>query len=208
VGAAARKSRLNEGGRLAVPLRGSLVELEPLRADHAEELWEAGQDPRIWEWLAPLGSDRAMFERWLAASLEDTEADREGVFATRRLADGAVVGSTRFLSVRRFDRVVEIGWTWLNPGAWAGGFNIEAKLLMLGHAFDVLDCLRVEFKTDSRNARSRGALAALPAEFEGILRKHKITPGVGVRDSAYYSVLDEEWPGVRAGLQARLRRLA
>lgn len=199
------KRSLNEGGCLAVPLRGSLIELEPLRADHADELWVAAQDPRIWEWLAPLGSDRELFDSWFSTSLEDSEADREGVFATRRLSDGVVVGTSRYLNMRRHDRVVEIGWTWLEPGAWRGGFNIEAKLLMLGHAVEDLDCLRVELKTDARNERSRGAMAALPARLEGVMRKHMIVPGVGVRDSAYYSVIDEEWPQVKANLESRLR---
>jgi len=94
----------------------------------------------------------------------------EGVFATRRRGSGEIVGSSRYLNVRSADRVVEIGWTWLNPSAWRSGINVEAKLLMLGHAFDDLDCLRVELKTDARNVRSRAAMAALPAQFEGILR--------------------------------------
>jgi RimJ/RimL family protein N-acetyltransferase len=192
-------------GRLAVPLQGSIVSLEPLEERHAGELWEAAQDPRIWDWLAPLGSDRDLFEGWLRLALEATREDREGVFATRERASGAVVGSTRFLNVRRPDRVVEIGWTWLNPRAWRSGVNVEAKLLMMTHAFEGLGCLRVELKTDARNERSRGAMAALPAQFEGVLRNHMIVPGVGVRDSAYYSVIDAEWPDVRANLERRLR---
>jgi len=100
--------------------------------------------------------------------------------------------------------VVEIGWTWLNPSAWRSGANVEAKLLMMRHAFETLGCVRVEFKTDARNERSRAALAALPARFEGILRNHMIVPDVGRRDSAYYSVIDSEWPEVRANLERRL----
>lgn len=93
---------------------------------------------------------------------------------------------------------------WLNPEAWRTGINVEAKLLMLGHAFETLECVRVELKTDARNERSRAAMAALPAQFEGVLRKHMIVPDVGVRDSAYFSVIDEEWPEVRANLERRL----
>jgi N-acetyltransferase len=191
-------------GRLAVPLRGSLVELEPLEARHREELWVAAQDPRIWEWLARLGSDRELFDYWFRLSLEATAADEEGVFAIRRSGNGEVVGSSRFLNVRRPDRVAEIGWTWFNPSAWRSGVNVETKLLMLGHAFEGLDCVRVELKTDARNERSRNAIAAIPAQFEGILRKHMIVPDVGQRDSSYYSVIDEEWPSVRANLERRL----
>jgi RimJ/RimL family protein N-acetyltransferase len=189
---------------LAIELAGSLVVLEPLAERHREELWEAAQDERIWEWLAHLGEDREVFDRWFQLSLEATAEDREGVFAIRRRADDAVVGSSRFMAVRRSDRVVEIGWTWFNPSAWRSGVNLETKLLMLGYAFDTLDCVRVELKTDARNERSRKAIAALPAQFEGVLRKHMIVPDVGQRDSAYYSVIDDEWPGVRANLKRRL----
>jgi N-acetyltransferase len=191
---------------LTACLEGPLVILEPLEERHREELWEAAQDPRIWEWLAHLGEDRGLFDGWFDISLEVTAEDREGVFAIRRRADGAVVGSSRFMAVRRSDRVVEIGWTWFNPSAWRTGVNLETKLLMLGYAFDQLDCVRVELKTDARNERSRNAIAALPAQFEGVFRKHMIVPDVGQRDSAYYSVVDEEWPQVRANLERRLGR--
>lgn len=189
---------------LAPRLEGSLVVLEPLEERHREELWKAAQDPRIWEWLANLGADRDFFDRWMALSLEATAEEREGVFAIRRSGDGAVVGSSRFMAVRRPDRVVEIGWTWFNPSAWRSGVNLETKLLMLRHAFENLGCVRVELKTDARNKRSRAAIAALPAQFEGVLRKHMIVPTVGQRDSAYYSVIDEEWPAVRGNLERRL----
>jgi RimJ/RimL family protein N-acetyltransferase len=139
-------------------------------------------------------------------SLGTTAEDREGVFAIRRRADGAVVGSSRFMAVRRPDRVIEIGWTWFNPSAWRTGVNLETKLLMLGYAFEGLGCVRVELKTDARNERSRKAIAALPAQFEGVFRKHMIVPDVGQRDSAYYSVIDDEWPRVRANLERRLGR--
>jgi N-acetyltransferase len=192
--------------KLAVTLKGALVVLEPIEPRHREELWGAAQDPRIWKWLAGLGGDRGLFERWFETSLEATVEDREGVFAIRRRSDDGVVGSSRFMAVRRPDRAVEIGWTWFNPSAWRTGVNLETKLLMLGHAFEGMACVRVELKTDARNERSREAIAALPAQFEGVLRKHMIVPTVGQRDSAYYSVLDEEWPGVRANLERRLGR--
>lgn len=185
-------------------LEGSVIVLEPLREEHAEALWQAAQAPEVWDWLARIGGSREYFDGWMAMALEESEAGREGPFATRDKRSGEVVGSTRFMSVRPVDRVVEIGWTWLNPSAWRSGANVEAKLLMLEHAFEALGCVRVEFKTDARNERARAALAAIPAHFEGVLRKHLTMPDVGVRDSAYYSVIDDEWPEVRANLQRRL----
>lgn len=190
---------------LTTRLEGSIVTLEPLRAEHAGELWEAAQAPEIWAWLANL-NERQRFDRWLVPSLEAAEEGREGPFATRLNANGLLVGSSRFLNVRPADRVVEIGWTWLHPRAWRSGANVEAKLLMMRHAFETLGCARVEFKTDARNERSRSALAALPARFEGILRNHMIVPDVGQRDSAYFSVIDSEWPAVRRNLERRLGR--
>ena len=189
---------------LMTPLSGQIVELEPLSGEHAEELWKAAQAPEIWAWLAHLGESREMFDGWLKMSLDSAREGSEGPFATRRRSSGELVGSTRYLNVRPHDRVVEIGWTWLNPSAWRSGANVEAKLLMLEHAFEELGCVRVEFKTDARNERSRAALAAIPAQFEGILRNHMIVPDVGQRDSAYFSVIDAEWPDVRANLRRRL----
>ena len=191
---------------LAIRLEGSLVVLEPLEEAHAEGLWRAAQAPEIWQWLWNAGASRERFDKWFELTIEASAEGREGAFATRDRRSGEVVGSSRYLNVRPPDRVVEIGWTWLNPAAWRSGVNVEQKLLMLGHAFDDLGCVRVEFKTDARNERSRAAIAAIPAQFEGILRKHMTVPDVGVRDSAYFSVIDEEWPEVRVNLERRFLR--
>jgi RimJ/RimL family protein N-acetyltransferase len=188
---------------LTARLEGSIVTLEPLREEHAEELWEAAQPPEIWAWLANL-NERERFDPWMQLTLEAAQAGREGPFTTRDAGTGKAIGSSRYLNVRPADRVVEIGWTWLHPSAWRSGANVEAKLLMMRHAFETLGCVRVEFKTDARNERSRTALAALPAQFEGILRNHMIVPDVGRRDSAYFSVIDSEWPEVRENLERRL----
>ncbi len=118
--------------------------------------------------------------------------------------DGELVGHTSYLNAREDDRVVEIGNTWLNPRAWGTGANTEAKLLLLQHAFEDEGFLRVEFKTDAANDRSRAALAALPAEFEGVFRKHMLVRGGERRDSAWYAVIDDDWPAVKANLQRRL----
>jgi RimJ/RimL family protein N-acetyltransferase len=188
---------------LTTRLEGSIVVLEPLTEENAEELRGPAQAAEIWAWLPDL-SRRERFDRWLELTLEAAEAGTEGPFLTRERASGRAVGSSRYLNVRRQDRALEIGWTWLEPKAWRTGANVEAKLLMLEHAFATLDCVRVEFKTDARNERSRAALGALPAKFEGVLRKHMILPDVGQRDSAYFSVIDSEWPGVRDNLRRRL----
>jgi RimJ/RimL family protein N-acetyltransferase len=188
---------------LTTRLEGSIVTLEPLREEHTEELWEAAQAPEVWSWLVHLNV-RERFDLWMRLTLEAADEGREGPFTTRFRDTGKAIGSTRFLAVRPADRVVEIGWTWLHPSAWRSGANVEAKLLMMRHAFETLGCVRVEFKTDARNERSRAALAALPAQFEGILRNHMIVPDVGQRDSAYFSVIDSEWPDVRANLERRL----
>jgi RimJ/RimL family protein N-acetyltransferase len=186
-------------------LEGSIVVLEPFGEEHVDELWEAAQAPEIWTWLAHV-NERETFDKWIELSREAVGSGHEGVFATRQVSSGRIVGSSRYLNVRPADRVVEIGWTWLNPSVWRSGANVEAKLLMMRHAFETLECVRVEFKTDARNERSRAALSALPAKFEGVLRNHMTVPDVGLRDSAYFSVIDSEWPAVKANLERRLAR--
>ncbi|HXS45757.1 MAG TPA: GNAT family N-acetyltransferase [Solirubrobacteraceae bacterium] len=188
---------------LWVALEGELVALEPLRHDHADQLFDASRDPEIWRWLPIAAPTREELEVWVAQSVAEGEAGREAPYATVWRRSGRAVGSTRYLTLRPEHRGLEIGWTWLQSAAWQTGANVEAKLLMLEHAFEHLGCQRVEFKTDGRNARSRAALAALPAEFEGVLRRHMDMP-YGPRDSAYYSVVGEEWPAVRARLEERL----
>src|SRR5882757_2861403 len=196
-------------GSLTATLEGRLVTLEPFAEEHRDGLWEAAQADEIWEWLATLNQSREIFDDWFDLTLAsdaagESDPSETGAFAVRRRADGSLVGSSRYLAVRRPDRVVEIGWTWFNPSVWRTGVNVETKLLMFTRAFEELGCVRVELKTDARNERSRRAMAALPAQFEGIMRKHMIVPFVGQRDSAYFSVIDDEWPTVRAALQARL----
>ncbi len=188
----------------APTLHGRRVRLEPLAPAHADGLWAASRDPRTWTWLSiEQPSTRAELDAFLAAALGAAAAGTEIPFAT--LADGRVVGSTRFLALRPEHGSVEIGWTWLDPAVWATGVNVEAKLLMLGHAFDVWGCRRVELKTDARNDRSRGAMEAMGARFEGVHRNHMLVRGGENRDSAWYSILDDEWPAVERRLRARLR---
>jgi N-acetyltransferase len=189
------------------PLKGSIVTLEPISADHRDGLRAASREDETWTWLGRdvPGSDEA-FSRWFDERLEASQAREEWCFVTRSIEGGRPIGSSSYLHVRVEHDGLEIGWTWLHPSAWRTGANVEAKLLMLTEAFDELACMRVEFKTDARNDRSRAALEALPAMFEGVFRQHMLIPGVGRRDSAYYSIVDSEWPEVRANLEWRLAR--
>jgi RimJ/RimL family protein N-acetyltransferase len=189
---------------LAQRLEGTRIVLEPLEAKHEDGLWEAAQDPRIWAWMSVLAAEsHEAFHAWFEEALAARRSGEAVPFATLDASSGAPVGSTRYLAVRPEHRVVEIGWTWIAPTHWSGGANVEAKYLMLRHAFE-LGFLRVEFKTDALNERSRGALAALPAEFEGIHRRHMLVRGGERRDSAWYAVIDEDWPQVRSALERRL----
>jgi len=188
---------------LTTRLEGRHVVLEPLEARHEEALFAAGQDDEVWRWLTGTAPTREQFATWFASALAAAEAGTEGPFATIDAASGLALGSSRYLAIRPAHRGLEIGWTWLARPAWQTGANIEAKLLMLEHAFERLGCVRVEFKTDAHNERSRAALGALPAQFEGIHRHHMIQP-YGMRDSAYFSVIADEWPAVRENLERRL----
>jgi RimJ/RimL family protein N-acetyltransferase len=191
---------------LARRLEGRIVVLEPLSPEHEAGLWAAGSDPEVWRWLPwNGGASEETFHEWMAEALERTASGLDCAFAVLSAEDSRALGSTRYLALRPEHKGVEIGWTWLGPAAWRTGANAEAKLLLLRHAFEDLGCMRVEFKTDARNERARGALEALPARFEGVFRKHMLVRGGVVRDSAYYAVTDEEWPAVRANLERRLR---
>ena len=186
-------------------LDGRLVVLEPVEPRHEEPLWEAAQDPEIWRLTSlDVGAGRDVFDAWWRQLRESFGAGHEVPFATVDRASGRVVGSTRFLTLRPEDAGVEIGHTWLRSELWRTGANVEAKLLMLEHAFDRCGCMRVEFKTDERNERSRRAMEALPAQFEGVFRKHMFVLGGEIRSSAYYSIVDDEWLAVRANLERRL----
>jgi RimJ/RimL family protein N-acetyltransferase len=186
-------------------LEGRVVRLEPLARRHEQGLFVAAQDERIWRWMPyDASASPETFHAWLEDALAASESGTEAAFATVDAGTGEPAGSTRYLALRPEHRVLEIGWTWLAPAYWQTGANVEAKMLMLEHAFEDLGCLRVEFKTDSRNERSRAALAALPARFEGIFRKHMLVRGGQRRDSAYYSIIDDEWPAVRENLMRRI----
>ena len=179
---------------LAPRLQGRIVVLEPLAEEHVPGLREAAADERAWRWMVTTD-----FDVWLGYTLA---SDVMYPFAVLR--DGRVIGSTSYLSLVPEHRRVEIGNTWLTPAEWGTGANTEAKYLLLRHAFEELGFRRVEFKTDAKNERARAALAAIPSEFEGIHRKHMVVRGEERRDSAWYAVIDDDWPEVKAALERRI----
>lgn len=191
-----------------VELRGQRVRLEPLSTTHLAGLTAAGRDPRIWRWMPLDGSSPAGMAAIVEAALAAAEAGTEVPFVTIEQATDRVVGSTRYLALAPAHLRLEVGWTWLDPAFQRTAINTEAKLLGLSNAFDTLGLRRVELKTDALNEQSRTAILGIGAQFEGIFRKHMVMPGGRARDSAYYSVIDTEWPSVKAGLQARLDRYA
>ncbi len=189
-----------------VTLEGRRVRLEPLAAHHLDDLTDVGLDAAIWAWTIARPTDRDGLRAWLELALANAAAGTEVPFATIDLASGRAVGSTRFLSIVPEHWRLEIGWTWVGTAFQRTGANREAKLLQLAHAFEDLRANRVEFKTDSRNERSRAALLGIGATFEGIFRNHMLMPSGPLRHSACYAVVVEEWPAVRARLEALLDR--
>ena len=182
------------------PLVGRIVRAEPIEERHREGLREAAErDPQIHRYtnLYTFG-----FDRWFDLALENAN---EVPFVVH--VDGRPVGSSRYLNVEPFHKRLEIGWTWLERAAWGTGANIETKYLLMRNAFDGWGAMRVEFKTDARNLRVRGALLGVGASFDGIFRKHMILPD-SIRDSAWYSVVDDDWPEVKAMLEEKFRRHA
>jgi len=182
------------------------VRLEPLTLAHVPGLAAVGLDPEIWRWTIARPRTEDDVRAWAASTIGARDAGAEFPFATVDVASGQPIGSSRYMNIVLEHRRLEIGWTWVAPPWQRTGANREAKLLMLEHAFERLGCRRVEFKTDSNNEKSRDALLGIGARFEGIFRNHMVMPDGRTRHSAWYSVIDEEWPEVRAALEASLGR--
>ena len=189
-----------------VVLEGSRVRMEPLRPDHLPDLELVAFDLPIWRWTIMGPQDAAGLRRWVETALANHEAGTERPFATIDRASGRAIGSSRYMSIVPEHRRLEIGWTWVGTAFQRTGLNREAKLLQLTHAFETLGANRVEFKTHHRNERSRNAIVGIGATFEGVFRNHTIMPDGSLRDSAYFSVIAEEWPAVKAALVAGLAR--
>ncbi|MGH7447940.1 MAG: GNAT family N-acetyltransferase [Longimicrobiales bacterium] len=178
------------------------MRLEPLTVDHLPALIDIGLDPDLWQWTVSHVNTPADMAAYVASALDEQAAGRALPFATIELASGRVVGCTRFGSIDRQNRRVEIGWTWVARPWQRTPVNTDAKYVMLRYAFEEMGCIRVELKTDALNQRSRNAIRRLGAVEEGILRSHMITASGRVRDTVYYSILATEWPDVRTRLEA------
>lgn len=191
-----------------ITLTGEHLRLEPMRIGHAAALLEAGRDPAIWEWMPVRPTTPAAMDAWIKKALLAESQGREYPFVVMRLLDGRTIGSTRYLGVQEDDRTVEIGWTWYAPDAWGGVVNPEAKYLLMRHAFDTWHAIRVALKTDIRNLHSQAAIRKLGAKFEGTLRNERIRPDGSYRDTVLFSIVESEWPAVKANLEQRIQRAA
>jgi len=190
-----------------VTLEGARVRLEPLALErHEAGLRAIAMDPELWRWTVSRIESAEDLRRYLEEALAERAAGRAVPFATIERAGGRIVGSTRFGAIAPEHLRVEIGWTWIGRPWQRTAINTEAKYLMLRHAFETWGCRRVEFKTDVLNERSRRALLRVGAREEGVFRRHMIAAGGRARDTVYFSVLDDEWPGVKARLEEMMAR--
>jgi N-acetyltransferase len=187
----------------AVELRGHIVQLEPLAVAHAPELTQICQDEQIWRYLTSYGGAPDDMRRYLETSLRDYFSGSALSFVIRALGERNVIGMTRLKDISREHRKAIVG-SWLAVSAWGNGANTESKLLLLTHAFETLNCIRIEFHTDSRNLRSRTALEKMGAHEEGIVRSYHITRDGLRRDTVVFSILDREWPEAKQKLLTRL----
>lgn len=188
-----------------VTLQGRVVRLEPLALAHVPGLARVGLDPELWRWIPTQVADAAQMQAWVQTALEEQAAGNSLPFAIISQASGEAIGSTRYMNIVPAHRRLEIGSTWLSTAAQRSGANTEAKLLLLTHAFEALKAIRVELKTDALNSRSRAAIARIGGIEEGIFRRHVICASGRVRDTVYFSILDNEWPAAKTRLGGMLR---
>jgi RimJ/RimL family protein N-acetyltransferase len=190
---------------LPVTLEGKLVRLEPLGPHHAEGLFIATRgNEELWRHMAISPEKVEEYGVFIQSALAEQAAGTSVPFAIIERASDEVIGSTRYMDIRAVHSGVEIGWTFLASRVWRTGINTECKYLLLRHAFEVGGAARVQLKTDARNERSRAAILRLGAQFEGILRKHQLRRDGTLRDTAMYSIIDDEWPGVKIRLEGMM----
>jgi N-acetyltransferase len=188
-----------------VTLEGKHVQLEPLLAAHHAALTEIGLDEDLWRWIpVPVRTPEEM-SAYIEAALAEQGRGVSLPFTIVEKSSGKPVGCTRYGNIDRVHRRVEIGWTWVAKPWQRTAVNTEAKYLLLRHAFETLGCIRVELKTDSLNEKSRAAILRIGARQEGIFRNHMITASGRIRHSVYFSIVDTEWPAVKARLEQRLK---
>jgi RimJ/RimL family protein N-acetyltransferase len=188
-----------------VTLTGRYVRLEPLSLDHAPGLWAVGHDADIWRFMpyGPIDSlDRMKW--WIGEMLRRQAAGDDLPFAVIDLANGQPIGATRYMTIERAHRSLEIGGTWYGKAFQRTAANTESKYLLLRHAFETLGCVRVQFRTDLRNERSQRAIERLGAVREAVFRKHLLMPDGYQRSSVFYSIIDDEWPAAKARLETML----
>ncbi len=189
-----------------ITLTGTTVELRPLQREHSAALVQAAADGQLWNLKVTNVPGPDTVDKYVDIALAGREAGTMMPFVIVRHDTGEVVGSTRFWKVDRVNRKLEIGHTYISQSVQKSGVNTEAKLLLLTHAFEVMDCVRVQFTTDELNEKSRAAILRLGAVQEGIVRHERIMPDGRKRNSVRFSIIDPEWPQVKAGLLARLTR--
>jgi len=189
-----------------ITLEGRHVRLEPLSVEHLPGLCEVGLDPELWRWTPFLYRTPSDMRNYVQIALQAQEQGIALPFATVERSSGLVIGSTRFGSIDHEHLGVEIGWTWIAQRWQKTPVNTEAKYLMLRHAFEKLGCIRVQFKTDSLNTQSRTALLRIGAREEGVFRNHMITYSGRIRHTVYFSIIDSEWPQVKAHLEGKLQQ--
>jgi RimJ/RimL family protein N-acetyltransferase len=185
-----------------VTLQGEHVRLEPMEEKHVPDLCLVGLDPAIWTYTVyGVIETEAQLRAWVLDILSRQQNGADLPFAVIHLESNRVVGATRYMNIQTENRSLEIGGTWYGLAYQRTAVNTESKYLLLRHAFEDLGCVRVQLKTDSRNLRSQRAIERLGATKEGVLRNHMILPDGTLRDSIYYSIIDREWPEVKAHLE-------
>ncbi|MDU2241953.1 MAG: GNAT family protein [Paenibacillus sp.] len=181
-------------------LAGQRVTLMPMQPDHAEQLFQAGTDARIWAYMSMKIETIDDAKRLVGHALSARDQGLEFPYVVLDRETDRIVGSTRFLDISKPNRSLEIGWTWYNPAVWRTRINTECKYLLLQYCFEAMSAIRVQLKTDARNTRSMHAIERLGAVKEGTLRNHRILSDGYIRDSVYYSIISQEWPAVKTKL--------
>jgi RimJ/RimL family protein N-acetyltransferase len=189
-----------------ISLRGQLVDLIPLSAEHIEGIKAAAADGELWQLFFTTVPSPELTQQWLNIALEAQQQGKALPFVVIRKADGEIIGATRYCNIDQANRRLEIGYTWYAQSVQRSGINTECKRLLLTHAFETLNCIAVEFRTDWFNRKSQAAIERLGAKRDGILRNHTILPNGRIRGTVVYSILQNEWAGVKQNLDFLLNK--